>query len=64
MEKIFRIADIFKERNLNDDPNFEQSVKVGQETENSICCYRVLYEEKGKKKFHQTTLHQFVSKKE
>jgi hypothetical protein len=42
---MFRIADIFKEGILNGDPNLERSIKVLQEIENFIRCYRVLYEE-------------------
>jgi hypothetical protein len=64
MDEMFRIYQIFKEKILNSDRNLEQSVKVRQEIENSIHCYRVLYKEKRKIKFHQTTLHQFLSKKE
>jgi 7-keto-8-aminopelargonate synthetase-like enzyme len=63
MNEMFRIAEILKEKILNDYPNLEQSAKVHQETENSIRCYGVLYEGK-RKTFHQTTLHQFLSKKE
>jgi hypothetical protein len=50
MDEMFRIAEIFKERILNGDPNLERSMKVRQEIENSIRCYRVLYEEKKEKK--------------
>jgi hypothetical protein len=64
MDEMFRIAEIFKEKILNGNPNLERSMEVRQETENSIRCYRVLYEEKRKRMFYQTTLHQFLSKKE
>lgn len=64
MDEMFRVAEIFKDKILNGDPNLERSMKVRQEIENSIRCYRVLYEEKRKKKFYQTTLHQFLSRKE
>jgi hypothetical protein len=63
IDEMFRIAVIFKEKILNGDHNLERPLKVRQETENSFRCYRVLYEEK-KKKFHHTTLHQFLFKKE
>jgi hypothetical protein len=49
MNEMFRIAEIFKERILNGDPNLERPIKVRQETENSFRCYQVLYEEKRKK---------------
>jgi hypothetical protein len=55
MGEMFKIDEIF---------NLERPMKVRQETENSIRCYRVLYEEKIKKKSHRTTLHQFLYKKE
>jgi hypothetical protein len=64
MDEMFRIAELFKEKILNDDPNLERPLKVRQEIENSIRCYRVLYEEKRKNKFHHTNLHQFLSEKE
>jgi hypothetical protein len=59
---MFRIVEIFKEKILNGDPNLERSMKVRQEIGNSIRCYRVLYKEKGKKKFHQTILRKFLFK--
>jgi hypothetical protein len=46
IDEMFRTAEIFKEKILNGDPNLERSTKVRQETENSIRCYRVLYEGK------------------
>jgi hypothetical protein len=46
MDEIFRNAEIFKEKIMNGDPNLERSMKDRQEIENSIRCYRVLYEEK------------------
>ena len=51
MDEIFRVAEIFKDNKiLNSDPNLEWSMKIRQEIENSIRCYRVLYEEKNKEK--------------
>jgi hypothetical protein len=74
MDEMFRISEIFKEKILNGDSNLKRSMKVCHEIENSIPCYRVLYEKKKRKKerkkkkrkknFHQTTLHQFLYKKE
>jgi hypothetical protein len=50
MDEMFRIAEIFKEKSwtviliLSDQWKFVRKLKI------SIRCYRVLYEEKGKKK--------------
>jgi hypothetical protein len=46
MDEMFRTAKIFKEKYLNGDPNLGRSMKVRQEIEYSIGCYRVLYEKK------------------
>jgi hypothetical protein len=62
--KCLEVLKFLKRKILNGDPNLERSMTVRQEIENSIRCYRVSYEEKIKKNFHQTTVHQFLSKKE
>jgi predicted transcriptional regulator len=36
--QMFRIAEIFKDKILNGDPNLDRSMKVCQEIENSIHC--------------------------
>jgi ASC-1-like (ASCH) protein len=57
MDGIFRIAEIFKEKILSIDPNLERSMKVRQEIENSIRCYRALYEEKKERKYSTRQLY-------
>jgi hypothetical protein len=41
--------EILKEKILKGDSNLERSMKVRQESETSILCYRVSYEEEKKK---------------
>jgi hypothetical protein len=63
MDEMFRSAEMFKEKILNGDPNLERPMKVRQQTENSIRCYRVLYDEKTKNSTGQLYANFYPRKK-